>query len=53
MRWKGHGSVLAQPLQKRDHLKDLQINGQILVKWISEIGWEGADGINLAQDKTY
>jgi len=53
MRWNGHGGVLAEPLQKRDHLKDLQINGHILLKWISEIGWESMDWINLAQDKTY
>jgi hypothetical protein len=53
MKWKGHGSVLAEPLQKRDHLKDLQINGEISLKWISEIGWEGVDWINPAQDKTY
>jgi len=39
--------------RKKDHLKDLKINGWILLKWISEIGWEGVDWINLAHDKTY
>jgi hypothetical protein len=34
MKWAGHGSVGKKNLKERDHLKDLGVDGRVLVKYI-------------------
>jgi hypothetical protein len=38
-------------LRKRDHLKDLGVDGSIILQWISGSGMGGMDWIDLAQDR--
>jgi uncharacterized protein YjcR len=36
----------------RDHREDLDVGGWTILKWIlREIGWDGTDWIDLAQDR--
>jgi hypothetical protein len=37
--------------KERDHWEDQGISGWTILKWISEIAWNGMDWINLAQDR--
>jgi hypothetical protein len=42
----------SESLKGRDHSEDLSVDGRIILKWIlEEKGWEGMDGIHLAQDR--
>jgi hypothetical protein len=34
-----------------DHWEDLDVGGWTILKWILEIGWDGMDWIDLAQDR--
>jgi len=41
--------VLVENLKKRDRLKELGVDGWLLLKWVfKEIGWNGVDYILLA-----
>jgi hypothetical protein len=37
--------------KKRDHWEDQDVSGWTILKWILEIGWDGRDWIELAQDR--
>jgi hypothetical protein len=37
--------------KERDHQEDRDVGGWTLIKWIFEIGWDGMDWIDLAQDR--
>lgn len=41
-----------QGLKKQDHLKDLDVDGMIVIlKWTLNIGWESADFIHVARGR--
>jgi hypothetical protein len=61
MRWAGHVARMGRrgmhigywwEMQKeRDHGEDKDVGGWTILKWIlREIGWDGMDWINLAED---
>jgi hypothetical protein len=38
--------------KERDHWEDQDVGGWTILKWIlREIGWDGGDSINMAQDR--
>jgi hypothetical protein len=37
--------------KERDHWEDKDVGVWTILKWISEVGWDGGDWINLAQDR--
>jgi hypothetical protein len=39
--------------EETDHYKDQDVGGVIILKWMDlrEIGWDGVNWINLAQDR--
>ena len=43
-------SVWWEDLKKIDHLKDLGVDGNIILK-LQEVGWEGTDWNDLAQNR--
>jgi hypothetical protein len=62
LRWAGHVArmgerrgayrALVGNLREGNHLKDSDVNGRIILKWIFErLEWVGLDWIDLAQDR--
>jgi hypothetical protein len=37
--------------KERDHWEDQDVSGWTIIKWILEIGWDGMDWIELAQNR--
>jgi hypothetical protein len=49
-----HSSILDvwwESQKERDHWEDHGIGGWTILKWILEIGWNGVDWIDIAQDR--
>jgi hypothetical protein len=62
MRWVEHVARMGRgevhtgfwwgDLREGDNLEDADIDGRIILKWIfQEVGWEGMDWIDTAQDR--
>jgi hypothetical protein len=62
MRWAGNAARMGrrgihrgfwwERRKARDHQKDIDVGGMIILKWyLREIGWCGMDWIDLAQDR--
>jgi hypothetical protein len=52
--WRGklHTGFWWEDLMENNHLKDLGINGNIIIKVdVQEMGWEGTDWNDLAQNR--
>jgi hypothetical protein len=40
-----------QSQKARDHWENQDVGGWTILKWILEIGWDGVDWIDMAQDR--
>jgi len=38
-------------MRERGHLEDTGVDGRVILRWILEVGCEGMDWIDLAQDR--
>ena len=38
-------------LRERDHLEDPDVDGRIILRYLQEVGCEGMDWIDVAQDR--
>jgi hypothetical protein len=48
---RGAYRILVGNLRERDHLEDIDVDGQIILKWIFKKQDGGMDCIDLAQDR--
>jgi uncharacterized protein YjcR len=46
-----HSLIWWESQKVRDHWEDLNVGGWTILKWILEIGWDGMDWIDVAQDR--
>jgi hypothetical protein len=43
--------TLVESQKERHHWEDQDLGGWTILKWILEIGWDGVDWMDLAQDR--
>jgi len=45
-----HTLIWLENLKRGDHSEDLDVDGNVILKWILGVVWEGVDWMHVAED---